>query len=238
MEPTLVYGVPQGCSFGSIVALEWLGRPYRLCRAEMPRDLQAPEFGRLNPVRETPVLLTAAGVALSEGAAILPHIAAIDPARGLGHAPGTPAQDQLNHVFGFLNTTFFAAFSPIWTAYEMEADPPVQAVLRALGQRQVAQSHAHLERMLADREWLAGERRTFADAYFIGIARWADYHRVLDAADYPRVQRLKQRLATDPAVSFAQAIEAGESPRGAGGFRGHVSMDEVLARLRPQAAAA
>ncbi|MCR7705994.1 glutathione S-transferase, partial [Pseudomonas aeruginosa] len=35
MEPVLFYGVPHGCSFGSIVALEWLGRPYRLCRIEM-----------------------------------------------------------------------------------------------------------------------------------------------------------------------------------------------------------
>ncbi|GMU06544.1 hypothetical protein [Corallococcus caeni] len=26
--PILFYGVPSGCSFGSIVALEWLGRPY------------------------------------------------------------------------------------------------------------------------------------------------------------------------------------------------------------------
>ena len=36
MEPVLFYGVPSGCSFGSIVALEWLGIPYKLCRIDMP----------------------------------------------------------------------------------------------------------------------------------------------------------------------------------------------------------
>jgi glutathione S-transferase len=35
MQPVLFYGVPQGSSFGSIVALEWLEQPYQLCRIEM-----------------------------------------------------------------------------------------------------------------------------------------------------------------------------------------------------------
>jgi glutathione S-transferase len=35
MQRVLFYGVPQGSSFGSIVALEWLGQPYQLCRIEM-----------------------------------------------------------------------------------------------------------------------------------------------------------------------------------------------------------
>lgn len=237
MEPILIYGVPAGCSFGSIVALEWLGRPYRLCRAEMPRDLQTEGFARLNPVRETPVLLTSSGLALSESAAILPHIAALDPARGLAHAPGTDAQDRLQQVFGFLNTSFFAAFSPLWTAYEMQQDPPVQSVLRDLGRRQVTKAHDQLEQMLAGREWLAGPQRTLADAYFSGLARWADYHGVIDAAAYPRIQQLRQRLDADPGVQFAKAIEAGESPRGAGGFQGHVTLDEALRRLPSKAAA-
>ena len=35
MEPVLFYGVPGGCSLASIIALEWLGQPYKLCRIEM-----------------------------------------------------------------------------------------------------------------------------------------------------------------------------------------------------------
>jgi len=37
--PVLFY-MPGTCAFGSIVALEWLGRPFRLCRIE-PADLQS-----------------------------------------------------------------------------------------------------------------------------------------------------------------------------------------------------
>ena len=46
MEPVLFYGVPQGCSFGSIVALEWLNQPYRLCRINMPADRLLEKFIR------------------------------------------------------------------------------------------------------------------------------------------------------------------------------------------------
>ena len=40
MTPILFYGVPSGCSFGSIVALEWLRQPYHLCRIDMPGQVQ------------------------------------------------------------------------------------------------------------------------------------------------------------------------------------------------------
>lgn len=66
MEPVLFYGVPHGCSFGSIVALEWLGRPYRLCRIEMPLETGERTYVRLNPARQTPTLLLEDGRALSE----------------------------------------------------------------------------------------------------------------------------------------------------------------------------
>lgn len=113
MEPILFYGVPQGCSFGSIVALEWLNRPYRLCRMEgRSPDL----FAQLNPVRETPVLLLENGHALSESAAILHNIAMRGSRDGLS--------DRVNQVLAFLNTTFFAAFSPYWKAYEMASTCP------------------------------------------------------------------------------------------------------------------
>lgn len=223
--------MPQGCSFGSIVALEWLGRPYRLCRIAMPDDMQGEFYARFNPVRETPVLLLENGMALSESAAILQNIAARDTGNGPGFASGTPEHERLTQMLAFLNTTFFSAFSPLWRAYEMEANPPVQAVLRQVGREDVAKAHAHLENLLAGRDWLAGNRRSVADAYFIGLARWAAYHKAIDQRDYPRLHRLVQKLEADPAVVFAHAIEAGIPATSAGGFQGHVTLEELAPRL-------
>lgn len=107
MEPVLLYGVPQGCSFGSIVALEWLGQPYRLCRINMPGDMQSDLYARINPVRETPALLLEDGTVLTESAAILQNIATRGIDRGLGFKQGTREYDRLNQVIAFLNTTYF-----------------------------------------------------------------------------------------------------------------------------------
>jgi len=231
MEPVLLYGVPQGCSFGSIVALEWLGLPYRLCRINMPQDVQSDLYALINPIRETPALLLEDGAVLTESAAILQNIAARGINRGLGFAQGTREYDHLNQRIAFLNTTFFSSFGPLWRAYEMEANPPVQSVLRQVGREAVAKAHAQLESMLADTDWLAGSQRTLADAYFIGLARWATYHRVVEPGTYPRLQRLIDRLEADPAVIFAHAIEEERPAVSSGGFRGHVSLEELRPRL-------
>ena len=231
MEPVLFYGVPQGCSFGSIVALEWLNQPYRLCRITMPDDMQSDLYARFNPVRETPVLMLENGAAISESAAILQNIAARDLKQGYGFPQGTLEHDRLNQILAFLNTTFFSAFSPLWKAYEMEENPPVQDVLRAVGREEVAKAHRHLEAMLEGHDWLAGPQRTIADAYFIGLARWADYHKAVDPRDYPRLHRHRQKLEADPAVAFAHAIEAEKPAISTGNFLGHVTLEQLSPRL-------
>jgi len=231
MEPILFYGVPSGCSFGSIVALEWLSQPYRLCRIEMPRQVKSDLYKRLNPVGETPTLLTSDRRAISESMAIFQHLAPRGVASQLSFAPGSAGFDRLNQVLAFLNTGFFNAFSPLWYVYEGNHSAPAKEALRAFGADKVAKAHADLEAMLGQDEWLLGSRRTFADAYFAGLARWTAYHDVIDRQDYPRVQALFERLEQDPGVRFAHAIERGENMGTSYGFRGHVSLEEAEALL-------
>lgn len=229
MHPTLFYGVPSGCSFGSIVALEWLGEPYRLCRIAMPEDVTGDAYRRFNPVGETPTLMDAQGHCFSESLAILNHIGARGISAGLGFAQGTRDFDRLNQMLAYLNTSFFGAFAPLWYALEHGAQGADKAALTGYGAAQVRKVHAGLEAMLGDQPWLLGERRTLADAYFIGIARWTRYHAVLDRKDYPGLQRLFDKLEADPAVRFAHAIERQEAADSSGGFLGHVRLDEVMA---------
>ncbi|MEQ9607333.1 MAG: glutathione S-transferase N-terminal domain-containing protein, partial [Kiloniellaceae bacterium] len=96
MHPILFYGVPEGCSLGSIVALEWSGQPYRLCRVQMPEVVSGAAYRRLNPVGETPTLMTARGDVISESLAILNHIGAWHADGGLAFAQGSRDFDRLN----------------------------------------------------------------------------------------------------------------------------------------------
>lgn len=233
MEPVLFYGVPQGCSFGSIVALEWLGHPYRLCRIEMLEQPWDPLYAKVNSLFQTPALLLEDGATLTESLAILQHLAARDLETGLGFAQGSREFDHLNQMLAYLNTDFFSAFNPLWTLYETEGLSGVQQeLLRTLGREQVSKGCAHLDGLLADREWLQGDERSMADAYFVGIARWAEYHRLFDMErQYPHLARHLRKLKEDPAVRFAEAIERGEPATGQGHFRGHVTLEELRPRL-------
>jgi glutathione S-transferase len=97
-----------------------------------------------------------------------------------------------------------------------------------MAHHKVRKAHADLERMLGATEWLAAEHRTAADAYFTGIARWNDFHRVLDRRDFPALHRLHTRLQADPAVRFAHAVEHGRAARSTGMFVGHVDLENAL----------
>lgn len=232
---TLFYGVPEGCSFGAIVALAWSGQPYQLCRIPMPELVGSEAYRRINPLGETPSLMTADGRIFSQSQAILLHIAQTSDDPRMGGRPGTAAGDRQQEALSFLTTTFFSAFSPLWQAFE-HAGTGDGALLRTMGERQVTKAHAQLERLMDGRDWLAGDGPTLADAYFIGIARWNDFHRVLDRRAHPQVHALHERLRQDPAVRFAHAVEDGAEAApgadGSGGFRGHVGLDELLARLQ------
>jgi len=234
MHSILFYGVPEGCSFGSIVALEWTGQPYRLCRIQMPEVVSGEAYRRINSVGETPSLMTEGGAVISESLAIMNHIGARALDSGLAFPQGSREFDRLNAMLAFLNTSFFNAFSPLWYALEHGSEGAEKAALTAYGKAMVEKTHAQLETLLDGGDWLLG-RRTLADAYFFGIARWADFHKAVDRSDYPGLQRLYERLKEDPAVRFAQAVEHEEAAQSAGGFAGHVSLEEALAMVKAAA---
>ena len=235
MEPVLFYGIPSGCSFGSIVALEWLGRPYQLSRVEMLKDFMSGDYRFINPVGETPAMSTETGELLTESVAILNHIGAQGIDAGIAYAQGTPEFDKLNRMLAYLNITFFASFGPLWYVYEHGGDEAAKAALRNYGRFKVLKAHADLDRMLGENEWLLGENKTLADAYFIGIARWADYHDVVERSDYPNLVRLVEKLENDPAVRFAHAIEDQQPAQSSGGYRGQISATESLNLIKAAA---
>ncbi len=229
MEPTLLYGFPLGSSMGLVAALELLGQPYRLSRVDMLNDMTSPEYLRLNPRGETPVLLTGDGRVLTETMAIALWIEARDTERRVSFAPGTPEADRMHQLIGFLNTGFTAAFTPYWVALEQEdASLEHKAALRQFGWGAVNERHARLEEMIGDSPYLLGDRPTLADGVFIGVARWADFHKAPAPGAFPKVEALKARLMADPAVAFAQAREDGGTPPGSGACLGQIPLEDLL----------
>ncbi|MCV3210172.1 glutathione S-transferase family protein [Mesorhizobium sp. YC-39] len=232
MEPILLYGFPAGSSMGLVAAFERVGQPYRLCRVDMLTEMKNDAYASINGRQETPVLITDKGRVLTETMAIAAWLEARDGERRISFEPRSPEADRMHQLMAFVNTGFTAAFSPLWVAFEMAAaEPELKATLRDFGRKAVTDRHDKLEAMIADTDFLVGDRLTLADTTLIGVARWAEFHQAVDAAAYPKLAGLRRRIEADPAVRYAQAIENGENPTGSGACLGHVPLAEVIDRF-------
>jgi glutathione S-transferase len=232
MEPILVYGYPAGTSMGLVAALEWLGQPYKLSRVDMLGEMREPPYKRINQRVETPVLITDQGRPLTETMAIAAWLEARDTQRRISFDPLSAEADRMHQLMGFLNTGFTGAFTPLWVALELpERDPDFEAALRRFGRERVIERHDRLEEMLDGGNWLVGGKHSLADGLLAGVARWLEYHEVADLSRWPKLQALRQRVESDPAVVFATALENGETPAGKGAFKGHMPLAEVIERF-------
>jgi len=227
MDPILVYGVPEGSSMGLIAAFEWLGEPYKLCRVDMLGEMREPSYARINARHETPALITPEGRVITETMAITAWLETSDSARKLSFDPHSAEAERMHQLIGFINTGFTGAFSPLWTALEMD-DPDLtykQALIK-LGTAQVIERHDKLEAMIGAATFLCGDRPSLADAVFIGVARWLDFHQVAPRQRWPNIDRLRAQLEVNPAVRTALAIEVGETS-----IVGHIKLADVIERF-------
>jgi len=158
-DDLLLYSNPM--SRGRIVRwmLEEVGQPYRVQYLGYGPDMKAPDFLALNPMGKVPVLAHGDAV-VSEGGAICAYLAAAFPEAGLQPTPGTPAYAD------YLRWMFFAA-------------GPTEAAItaRALGHEVPTERKGFvgygsyddvvdgLERMVAGKTYIAGDRFSAADVY-------------------------------------------------------------------------
>lgn len=214
---------------GLIAALEWLGKPYRLCRVDMLGEMRLPSYASINARHETPAFVSEQGVVFTETLAIARWIENRDSERRISFDPLSPESDRMHQFMAFLNTGFTAAFTPHWMALEMDPpDPALQKTLREWGTQRVIERHDRLEEMLGDTPFLMGGRPTLADALLIGVARWLDFHEIAAPSRWPKLAALRRRLESDPAVKYAAALEEGARPAYSGPCGGHVPLETLI----------
>jgi glutathione S-transferase len=175
-------------------ALAEAGVDYELVRVERDEAQSSPAYRELNPLGVVPTLVDG-NLVLTESAAILMYLADRYPDAQL--APSDRAQFYRWLVFmtNTLQTALLRDFYP--------------ERYGSTGVRETAVAEAHgvfdlLERELAGREWLVGERRTAADLFLFMLTRWG---RHLEPAPWDRPSLRAHFLRTSALPGVQRMLE-------------------------------
>ncbi|MCG8493862.1 MAG: glutathione transferase GstA [Sneathiellales bacterium] len=158
------------------------------------------DYLTINPKGYVPTLQLTDDVLLTEGAAVLQHIAEIFPAANLAPKAGTLSRALLQEFLNWTSSELHKSFSPLFNAKTTEAG-------KLDARKAVASKFDVLEEQLSDgRAWLVEETFSVADAYLFVVANWANFTNI-DLANWPNIAAFVGRVASRPSSQIAMRAE-------------------------------
>ena len=192
-----LYVSPLACSRAPHIVLIELGIEHSIeavdlrAQPHVVRSSGAP-YSAVNPKGLVPALQLESGEVLSENAVILQYLADQRPDSGLLPRMGTMARYHAMEWLSYLSSDVHKSFSPLW-------NPSLPEVARPVLEQSLARRLVYLDRHLADRPHLTGERFGVADAYLFALSAWMPLLG-LDRSRYPGLERHHQRVGARASV--------------------------------------
>jgi glutathione S-transferase len=196
-----LYYAPGACSLSPHIALREAGLPVELVKVDLraKKTEGGEDFSAINAKGSVPAVQMADGCVLTEGAAIVQHIADLAPGKKLAPANGTKErvrlQEWLNYIASEVHKGIGQLFNPA-----MPEDFKT-AVKSGLAARQLP----YLEKALAGRDYIMGDF-SVADAYLFTVLNWTNLHKI-DLSAFPNITAYMKRMAARPAVQEAMKAE-------------------------------
>jgi glutathione S-transferase len=196
-----LYYWPGACSLSPHIVSREAGIDLQLAQLDRAERKAADGtvLSSVNPKNQVPVLELDDGQRLTEGPVIVQYLADQKPASGLVPPPGTMdryrVQEWLNFITSELHKTFGSLFRP--TTPE-DFKPTLRDML---GQR-----FDWIDKQLAGKQYLMGEKFTVPDAYLFTVLRWSP--RVgIDLSRWKNITAYIDRVAARPKVQEAMKAE-------------------------------
>jgi glutathione S-transferase len=196
-----LYYSPGACSLSPHIVAREAGIELELVKVDLRTKTVAKEgdYWAVNPKGYVPALVLDNGETLTEGPAIVQYLADLKPGSGLVPACGTFERYRVQETLGYINSEIHKTYSPLF-------NPATSPDVRAERLAYLKKRYAVLDRQLAARDYLFGDRFSVADAYLFTVTNWARMVK-LDLAECPSVQAFQQRATARPAVQAAMREE-------------------------------
>lgn len=174
--------------FVAEAALELSGAPYELSELDSKPGTPLPEsFRDINPWGQVPTLVLPDGLTLTETAAILIHIAACFPDKGLAPPPGTPQHAAFLRWMVFTNVNIYEAVLRRSYPSRYTTDPDSIEATQEAAIARMGDALTVLENAINPGPFLLGETMSVADIYVAMLFVW--FRGTIDA---PRLTALTE----------------------------------------------
>lgn len=200
MDPYLLYGRKQTGVMAIQAALDEARVPYTYTTLAVPAtEADKAAFARLNPCLQVPILIHPDGTIITEGPAILHHIADAFPAARLIPPPGTSLRARHDRWLGFFHANVYEAMLRELAPARYTDDRPSAPAVQSAATAYVRRHFALFEGALDNGPYLLGDALTVFDIYLWMLCFWVD--RDWLARTCPRIARLWTTANARPALS-------------------------------------
>jgi glutathione S-transferase len=196
-----LYFSPGACSLSPHIVLREAGLSFDLEQVDIraKKTKSGGDYLQVNPKGQVPALRLDDGDILTEGPAIVQYLADQAPASGLAPAAGSKERYHLQEWLNFLTSEIHKNFSPLFR-------PNTPDDYKPIARENLAARFAVLDKHLAGRQYLMGERFTVADAYLFTLLNWTKSQSI-DLGAYPNLKTYWDRVGARPKVQEAMRTE-------------------------------
>jgi glutathione S-transferase len=156
-------------------------------------------FWEVNPKGQVPVLELDDGNRLTEGPVIVQYVADQKPDSGLAPRCGTPERYRVQEWLNFTTSELHKTFGPIFR-------PTTPEEFKKISKENLGKRFDWLDKQLAGKQYLTGDKFTVADAYLFTVLRWSPRIEI-DLAKWPNLKSYVDHVAARPKVREAMEAE-------------------------------
>ena len=157
------------------------------------------DYWGINAKGQVPVLELDNGERLTEGPVIVQYLADQKPASGLVPAAGSIDRYRVMEWLNFITSELHKTYGPIFR-------PTTPEEFKKISKENLGKRFDWIDKQLAGKQYLTGDKFTVADAYLFTVLRWSPRIEV-DLSKWPNIKAYMDRVAARPKVQEALKAE-------------------------------
>jgi len=186
-----LYHFPISCSNVVKIALELIDVEHQVSLVDLYQgEQQHPDFLAINPMGKVPVLVEGNQV-MTQGSAILLHLSQKFPDANLMPDLATTEGMTALKWFDFISASLHSNFDKVFHAERISAD---SEIVKANAEELIIKQLNHIEDRLFESKFLAGDKPSLADYYFVVMLGWGQVLSFDLFERYPSFVHFKEKL--------------------------------------------